>query len=209
MQEYLKKAMAYSEYLKLIDRLLEERKTTGPVQSDAMFHYAKLNRQRIKRLDSTVVLDSSLVEKARRSGRNMIWLIITEGWCGDAAQNIPIIEKIAASTTALETRYLLRDENPELMDRYLTGGARSIPKLIALDSRTLEVVGSWGPRPAAAMNYFLEMREQGLEKTMMMENMQRWYIADKNQAIQHEFSELFDEWTARSTTNSIGTAAMK
>lgn len=195
MKEYLEKSMTYAEYVKLIDDLLLDGKTTGPVQSEAMFNYGKLNRQRMHRLEKTVALNESLREKARALKRRMIWLVITEGWCGDAAQNIPTIEKIAAENAEkIETRYVLRDENPELMDAYLTNGARSIPKLIALDAETLEVVGTWGPRPAAAMNLFYEMRERGLEKPLMMENLQRWYLADKERSIQIEFETLLAEW---------------
>src|SRR5690606_22880736 len=105
----------FAEYIKLVDDLLLEGKTTGPVQSDAMFNYGKLNRQRMHRLEKTVNLDKSLKEKARSLGVRWIWLVITEGWCGDAAQNIPVIEKIAAENERIETRYVLRDENPELM----------------------------------------------------------------------------------------------
>lgn len=194
MKEYIEKGMAFAEYIKLIDELLLEGKTTGPNQSEAMFNYGKLNRQRMKRLGNTVKLNESLIEKARNVKRKMIWLIITEGWCGDAAQSIPVIEKIAHENSNIETRYVLRDENLELMDRYLTNNARSIPKLIALDAETLEELGTWGPRPQAAMDYFYEMRESGLEKPEMMENMQRWYLKDKEQEIQKEFERLLEEW---------------
>ncbi len=195
MKEYIEKSMTFAEYIKLIDDLLLDGKTTGANQSEAMFNYGKLNRQRMERLEKTVVLNESLREKVQNNKRKMIWLIITEGWCGDAAQNIPLIEKIAAENDAIETRYVLRDENLELMDAYLTNNARSIPKLIALDAESLEEIGTWGPRPKAAMDLFIEMRERGLEKTLMMENLQRWYLADKNQAIQTEFENLLGEWT--------------
>src|SRR5215217_2625701 len=105
MKQYLKKAMTFAEYIKLIDDLLLDGKTTGPNQSDAMFNYGKLNRQRMHRLEKTVVLGESLREKVQNNKRKMIWLVITEGWCGDAAQNIPIIEKIAAESALIETRY--------------------------------------------------------------------------------------------------------
>lgn len=195
MKEYIEKSKTYAEYIKLIDDLLLEGKTTGPNQSEAMFNYGKLNRQRMHRLEKTVVLNESLREKASKIERKQIWLIITEGWCGDAAQNIPIIEKIAAESDLIETRYVLRDENLTLMDAYLTNNARSIPKLIALDAETLEELGTWGPRPQAAMDYFYEMRESGLEKPLMMENLQRWYNADKNQTIQDEFAWLLEDWS--------------
>jgi hypothetical protein len=197
MNEYIEKSMTFDEYLKLIDDLLAEGKTTGPNQSETMFNYGKLNRQRMSRLDKTVVLNDSLKEKARNNQRPMIWLIITEGWCGDAAQNIPIIEKIARGGSNIETRYVLRDENLSLMDAYLTEGARSIPKLIALDTETLEELGTWGARPAAAQKLFGEMKAQNLAKPLMMENLQRWYLADKNQSIQKEFEELLEQWAGK------------
>jgi hypothetical protein len=196
MKEYIEKSRTFAEYLELIDGLLAEGKTTGPMQSEAMFNYGKLNRQRMQRLDKTAVLNESLREKARNVSRKMIWLVITEGWCGDAAQNIPIIEKIAAESPNIETRYVLRDENPELMDKYLTSGARSIPKLIALDAETLEELGTWGARPVAAQNLFNQLKEKGVAKPLIMENLQRWYFADKNQSIQKEFENLLSEWSA-------------
>ncbi len=200
MKEYIKKSMTFAEYIKLIDDLLLDGKSTGLNQSEAMFNYGKLNRQRMHRLEKTVGLNESLAKKSHNNQRKMIWLIITEGWCGDAAQNIPIIEKIAAESANIETRYVLRDENLELMDAYLTNNARSIPKLIALDAETLEEIGTWGPRPNVAMNYFYEMRESKLEKPQMMENLQRWYNSDKNQAIQDEFENLLNDWTKKKET---------
>ena len=200
MKNYIEKSsMAFAEYIKLIDDLLLDGKTTGENQSEAMFNYGKLNRQRMHRLEKTVKLSDSIIEKARKNRRKMIWLVITEGWCGDAAQNIPAIEKIAAESDLIETRYVLRDENLDLMDKYLTGGARSIPKLIALDAETLQEIGTWGPRPQAAMDYFHELKNQGLEKPEMMEKIQRWYLADKERSIQLEFARLLDEWAKRST----------
>ncbi len=202
MKSYIEKSITFAEYLKLIDDLLAKGKTTGTNQSEAMFNYGKLNRQRIKRLEKTIELNESLKEKARRNNLKMIWLIITEGWCGDAAQNIPIIEKIASESANIETRYVLRDENLELMDAYLTNNARSIPKLICLDGETLEEIGTWGPRPQAAMDYFYEMREQEIEKLQMMENLQRWYLQDKEQSLEAEFEKLLDGWAKQNQQNS-------
>ncbi len=196
MKNYIEKSMTFTEYIKLIDDLLLDGKTTGGIQSDAMFNYGKLNRQRMHRLEKTVKLNDSLVEKAKKIERKMIWLIVTEGWCGDAAQNLPTIEKIAAENPEnIETRYVLRDENLELMDSFLTDNARSIPKLIALDAKTLETIGTWGPRPKAAMDYYHELKNQGLEKPQIMENLQRWYLQDKEKSLQSEFEVLLSEWS--------------
>ncbi len=186
--------MTFAEYIKLIDDLLADGKTTGENQSEAMTGYAILNRQRMKRLDKTIELGESVKSAARDLSRKMTWLIITEGWCGDAAQNVPVIEKIAAESDKIETRYILRDENLDLTDQYLTDGARSIPKLIAIDVETDEVLGTWGARPAAAQSLFATMKSGGTAKSVILEEMQRWYNADKTASIQSEFEELLKEW---------------
>jgi hypothetical protein len=203
MKNYIEKSMTYAEYIKLIDDLLMDGKTTGPNQSEAMFNYGKLNRQRMHRLEKTVHLKDSLTAVARGVTRKMIWLIITEGWCGDAAQNIPVIEKIAAENENIETRYLLRDENLELMDQYLVNGGRAIPILVSLDAETLKEIDHWGSRPAIAQAYLMEMKAAGIEKKAMMENLQRWYLANKEQAIQEEFQSLLVKWNQRAAEVSF------
>ena len=197
MREYIERSMTFARYTKLIDDLLADGRTTGENQSEAMTGYAILNRQRMRRLDKTTVLGDGLKKAAHDLSRKMTWLIITEGWCGDAAQNIPVIEKIAAESDKIETRYILRDENLGLMDQYLTAGARSIPKLIAIDPETDEVLGTWGPRPAAGQSLFAQMKLDGTEKSVILEEMQRWYNADKTASVQSEFEGLLKEWGNR------------
>ncbi|MBK9529043.1 MAG: thioredoxin family protein [Acidobacteria bacterium] len=197
MEKYIEKAMTFADYEKLIDDLLAENKTTGLNQSEAMVGYARLNRQRMVRLKKTIDLDETVRAYIQANPRRMIWLIITEGWCGDAAQTIPVIEKIAAESDKIKTRYILRDGNPELIDLFLTRGARSTPKLIALDAETLEVLGSWGSRPQAAQDLFSKMKADGTEKAVILEEIQRWYNADKGLSLQHEFVELIAEWNAK------------
>jgi hypothetical protein len=202
--EYAEKAMSFGEYTQLIDQLLTEGKTTGPVQNEAMFNYGKLNRQRMKRLEKTVAVDPEVAASIRALDVDWTWLVLTEGWCGDAAQNIPVIEKIAALNEGIKTRYLLRDENAELMDKYLTNGARSIPKLIALDRRTGEVLGTWGARPKSAQEHFFEMKRQGFEKPAIMESLQRWYLEDAGMSLQKEFEALTADWASRRRMSAAG-----
>lgn len=187
--------MSYGEYIELIDSLLAQGKTTGPDQSDAMVGYGRLNRQRIKRLDKTFEITDETRSFMAEIDRPQIWLILTEGWCGDAAQNLPLIEKIAAASDLVETRYVLRDENLDLMDAYLTNGGRSIPKLIAVDAESFEEIGQWGPRPAEAMEMFAKLKAEGIEKDAILEQIQRWYLADAGIAIQKEFRILVEKWS--------------
>lgn len=194
MKEYIEKAMTFAEVEQLIDQLLADDKTTGPNQSEAMVGFTRLNRQRMQRLEKTVELGEEVKSALKSIERKMVWLIVTEGWCGDAAQNIPVIEKIAAESNLVETRYVLRDENLDLIDRFLTGGARAIPKLIAIDASTSQVLGSWGARPAEAQRLFDTRRKEGILKPQIMEELQRWYNADRSISLQREFAQLVKDW---------------
>ena len=202
MKQYIERSMSFGEYAALIDRLVEEGGTTGPKQSEALANFTRLNRQRMIRLEKSIALGDDVRTAVQNNTRHQTWLIITEAWCGDAAQNIPIIEKIAAESGIIETRYILRDENPELMDRFLTYGARSIPKLIALDADTLDVLGTWGARPKTAQDLFFSLREAGIEKADIIEEVQRWYNEDKGRTIQNEFVELLKSWSGRKTAEA-------
>jgi len=197
VREYIDNSLTYSQYLSLIDRLLSEDKTTGRDQSEKRVEYGRLNRSRLKRIEKTLVLEEDVRSKIAALDVDWVWLIITEGWCGDAAQNIPVIEKIASANAGIETRYILRDDNPGLMEQFLTNGARSIPKLIAMDRRSGVVLGTWGSRPIAAQVLHDEQKAAGLDKPLIAENIQRWYLADKGISLQREFADLAREWSEK------------
>ena len=190
MEKYLDASMSFDEYEGLIERLVDEGKTTGPKQSESLAGFTRLNIQRMNRLGKTVKLGDEIKSSVRANRHKQIWLVVTEGWCGDAAQNIPIIEKIAAESDIIHTRYILRDENPELIDRFLTSGARSIPKVIALDAESHEVLWTWGARPTPAQDLYSQLHGDGAEKSAIMEQLQRWYNEDKGRSIQAEFLSL-------------------
>ncbi|MEO5859237.1 MAG: thioredoxin family protein [Pyrinomonadaceae bacterium] len=190
MKNYLGASVSFGEYKALIELLVSEGKTTGPKQSESLANFTRLNHQRMNRLGETIELNDDTKAILRANRREQIWLVITEAWCGDAAQNIPIIEKIAAESDIIQTRYTLRDENPELIDRFLTFGARSIPKVIALDADSYEILWTWGGRPKAAQDLFFGMHKDGAEKSAIMETLQRWYNEDKGRSIQAEFVSL-------------------
>lgn len=194
MKKYIDRSLRIDQYTGLLDSLSAEGKTTGTDQSESRINYGRLNIARMRRLDKTVELESSVRSEIGSVNVDWVWLIITEGWCGDAAQNIPVIEKIAAANPGIETRYILRDENPELMDKFLTNGTRSIPKLIAIERSSELILGTWGPRPKVAQDLFTEQRSQGIEKSVILENVQRWYLADRGRSLQKELAELTRQW---------------
>lgn len=187
-------AYTYPAYRQLIEQLLAENKTTGPVQSEELVHYTRLNEQRMHRLDKTVHLLPKLAEAVRQLPQPYHWLIITEGWCGDAAQLLSVFEAVAqASEGQLTTHYLLRDDNPDLIDQYLTGGGRAIPKLIVLHSDTLTKAAHWGPRPAPAQELLLRLKTEGLSHEDYATQLHTWYAHDQTQTTQQELLALVQE----------------
>jgi hypothetical protein len=193
---HLAAGYSYEAYQQMIATLLAEGKTTGANHSEAMLHYTELNLQRMHRLDKTAQLTEAVQEKLLSVIGPWTWLVLTEAWCGDAAQSIPLMAKMAESSPHITLKLLLRDEYPEVMDAYLTNGSRSIPKLICL-TEDLRVVGTWGPRPAEAQQLMNDFKQQHPDEgyQALAKEMQLWYARDRTQAIQKELSELLVAWS--------------
>ena len=111
-------------------------------------------------------------------------LVIAEDWCGDASSTIPIVARFADTVPGMGLRLLRRDEHPELMDRYLTDGARSIPIVIALDDSFREL-GHWGPRPAVLQAWVLENRPR-VPKAELYPQVRKWYARDRGETTLRE-----------------------
>jgi len=123
------------------------------------------------------------------------WLVLTEGWCGDAAFNVPmlaIIEK--ALPEKVQLRILLRDRNLELMDAHLTDGGRSIPKLIVLNE-DLQELGTWGPRPEALQVLMKSWKNEGLSLKEIIPMVHKWYNADATVSMQKELETLVKSYS--------------
>ncbi len=190
----LKNSMSFEEYMTLMSALTLEGKTTGPKQTEDLAHYTKLNNQRMKRLIKTSKAPQEIIEVFDKLNNTQTWLIILESWCGDAAQVVPLIQKVADESELIETRFVLRDENPELMDRFLTRGGRSIPKLIILDSSN-NVLGSWGPRPIEAQELYdtWHNSEVKVPYQIFSETLQKWYTEDRGESTFKELVELVND----------------
>lgn len=187
-KEAWEKGMSYEAYRSLVDDLLTQGKTTGVDQSAKMVEYTQLNVQRMKRIDKTLKLNVDLNDLKQ----DWIMLTITEGWCGDAAQIVPVTERVAQEL-GIESRYILRDENMQIMDLHLTNGSRSIPKVILLDTNDYSVIAPFGPRPSELQSKVVAYRSMPEPKPPYPEfskKVQLWYAKDKQRAIQREFMTM-------------------
>ena len=171
---YYQKAMLYNEYLDLLDENLKLHE----------LHYRKFL------LPESIKNDIS-------SFNPLQILVITEPWCGDSLALLPLVKKIAEENKNWELKFVLRDENPGLMSRYMTGESQSIPIFLFLEKYE-KLLFHWGPRPKAAQNIFEEHRElikQGkILKQDVIKKIRMFYAKDKGQASLLELKELFHKY---------------
>jgi len=192
IKKSLQKTYTYQAYKDLVKTLLLEGKSTGPNQSEDLTNYSLLNDKRMKRLDKTINILDVTKQFLKTIKSPQTWLVLTEGWCGDAAQNLPVIHKMAEVNSNINLQLVLRDENLELMDLFLTNGGRSIPKLIALD-KDLNILFTWGPRPQTATNMVLDYKtKHGSLDAQFKQDLQVWYNKDKGQNVIKDLIELIN-----------------
>lgn len=191
IENALDNSFSYLEYRQLVSKLISEGKSTGHNQSEALLHYSELNETRMNRLEKTLKVPQELTEKLNNLTNDYIWLTISEGWCGDAAQIIPILHKLEEASNKVELKLVLRDDNDELMQLFLTNGSKSIPKVIILEKETKEVIASWGPRPEPARKLIADYKAQhGVVDEPIKIELQKWYLQDKGLTTMKELVEL-------------------
>ena len=187
----LESATSYRDYRDLVEENVANATTTGSEQSEALSNYTLLNHTRMKRLDKTVKIGEEIQQKFENFNGNQTWLVITESWCGDAAHAMPVMNLLTNLTSNIDLKVVLRDENLELMDAFLTQGSLSIPKLIVLDNETDEVVADWGPRPSVVTQLVKDYKDEyGKLSPEFKKDLQVWYNKDKSQNIIEDLSDL-------------------
>jgi len=182
-------SMTYTEFRHLMDDLHAEGKVTGPIQDENLLEYSKMNVHRMSRWDKHYDPSEKLFEAVKNIANKYTWLIITEGWCGDSAQIVPAVEKIAAFNKNISVSYILRDDNLEIMDLFLTNGGRSIPIILCLDEEN-NIAWKWGPRPAKGQELLIELKAADVPIEEQKERLHLWYARNKQQALEVEFLEL-------------------
>lgn len=188
--KYIVKSLSYKEFRHYVTETLTTDKSLLNLEEDYLA-YAELNEARLHRLDKTMKVEENVATKLAGLKKKYTWVVISECWCGDAAQIVPILNKMAESTDNIELRIVFRDQNLELMDAFLTNGGRAIPKLIIVEQDTLKVLGHWGPRPVLAQKVITDYKAaHGVVDEAGKVALQMWYTKDKGHEVQKEVIEL-------------------
>lgn len=191
--DLIRNSLSYSDYIRLIEDLLAEGKTTGSDQTLEMIELTRLNILRMKRITKISRVDEQVKKIILGIESPAVWLVIAEAWCGDGAQIIPYFYKMAELNPKIRLRIILRDEHPEVMDEFLTEGKRSIPVFISLDEQ-LHVMATWGPRPIHAKNIFFAYKnDMSRTKEDFHRELHLWYAKDQGRSVMKEISELMKD----------------
>ncbi|PHR97247.1 MAG: thioredoxin family protein [Leeuwenhoekiella sp.] len=186
-----KAGMTYADYRVLAGSHAQSFTSTGHTQTEALSNYTLLNDRRMKRWEKTFKLTEAEQDLINGFDRPLNWLLLTESWCGDTPPATAVMQKIAEIQPNIDFRVVLRDDHPQLMDAFLSNGAKAIPKLIIQDPQTKEVLASWGSRSSAAKKLVEDFKaEHGEITSEFRESLQVWYNKDKNQAILSELIEI-------------------
>jgi len=187
----LKKTFSYADYMALVESLVSRNMTSGPNQSQKLIDFTSLNLKRMQRLNKRLTFRPDVIATLGNLNQSQRWIVISEAWCGDAAQNLPIINKMASISDNIDLQIIERNANLDVMDAFLTNGGRSIPKLISVDSDN-NVLFTWGSRPQVAQNMFLaHKKKKGTETPEEFKiSLHKWYTKDKSNEVQSEFLAL-------------------
>lgn len=189
-QKFFDKGMSLHSYLKMTELLLSKEQTTGPNQSQIMIDYTRLNLQRskrwIKKREKGNIQINTIEHRASFSDQK--WLVISEPWCGDAAHSLPFIQMIA-DQLSIPMHVVLRDENDELMNAFLTRGGKAIPKLIVFKGED-QLVFDWGPRPKEAQSWVVRAKEENRDYEQIFSYLQNFYNKDEGKTTVQEIQEL-------------------
>lgn len=186
-------SFSYASFRQHVQDLLEKGLVTGDKQGDDMVAYTKMNETRMNRIEKHGILSSDLINALKGLNKKIQILCITEGWCGDSAQILPYVALMCKENESMiDFEIILRDTNPEWIDKYLTNGGRSIPIFVVFDEQGLELF-HWGPRPNALMTemkVWKSSTDPVFSLPEIIEKVHLWYARDKGEQIMAEWSEL-------------------
>ena len=151
--------------------------------------FTQLNQRRTSRIFKSYKINDKIKNVISSIHEQQTWMILTEDWCGDSAQTVPYLYKISKLNDLIDLRILYRDDNLDIMDKYLTNGGRAIPKLVAFDKDMNELF-QWGPRPEEAKILVAQWRAEGDTKDQFNEKLHLWYGRNRGKAVEEDLLKL-------------------
>lgn len=118
------------------------------------------NRERVEANESRVTIDPETLRVFRALPRPLKVVVLAEDWCGDVIANLPVLGRLAAAVDTLDVRVFYRDQNLDLMERWLNQGKyQSIPVFAFFDEDFREL-GHWIERPSSVTELRAKKRRE-------------------------------------------------
>ncbi len=183
--------LTYEAYVAAWEQALRRPMTGLDAKARRYQYYRRYNFERARRVAAAYRMSERLARALAAIERPQLWMVLTEDWCGDSAYSLPIIAEAARRHSQIRLRILPRDENLDIMDLYLTRGARSIPKLVAFAEDGTELF-TWGPRPAEAQALRDRLQAEGMDARRLAQALIDWYEAGGWRQVDTELAERLE-----------------
>jgi hypothetical protein len=193
----LDRTLSWDQYYALMRQYVGTDDKPELYREEKMLKYATDNLRRVDHVLASISIESKLYNQLNTISTPLTWVVLAEPWCGDVSQVIPALYTFSTCSDSIDFRVLQSDSHPEVLDHYITGHSRSIPKLICLRTDTLDEIGTWGPRPAVLQQIVMDNKDRtdisfGAKVRMIHD----WYAQDMTRSIQGEFIDLLKIWNS-------------
>lgn len=163
-----------------------------------MHHYLNYNWDRQADVHASYNPSDALQAALAAIDDPQLWMVLTEPWCGDSAFLFPVVAEAASQSEMVTLRILPRDDNLDIMDQYLTGGSRSIPKLVAFTEDGDELF-TWGPRPQDVAQQYEELSEKHDDKMDVVAELLEYYEDGNWKKADEELAEVIQTTVSASS----------
>ncbi len=182
----------YDEFLTKSEELIKDLDESKLFGKDKIYQdYRKINLQRTNRITKTFKPNDTLVELVKKIDKPQTWLVVTEDWCGDSAQNLPYFMGYLKFNPLIKLRVILRDSNLKALDNYFTeSNPGSIPKIVGFDENGNELF-VWGPRPKFGKDLVQQLKAEGYSKEEFNKQLHTWYAKNKGVELEKELMQIF------------------
>lgn len=189
MKKYWEKGISFAEYFKNTEAVVNKNEADLTEEEREKLEYYKLGVQRMSRMMKVYKPNEEQLQRLAEKNFKGKFLVITEGWCGDAGQTVPAVSLFFEGRN--EVKIVYRDQNLDLIDQFLTNDTRSIPIVVVLDENE-EVIAHWGPRPAYGTELLNKYKAdpESYPKSQFYNDLQVYYAKNRGVDVINEILEL-------------------
>lgn len=181
------KPITLNDYHEHVEGILNE----AIEYDENLISYVKNNLELVEKLKFDLKINKKLFNFIQTVEEERTILVILEPWCLDAIILLPFFEALSTINDKIVIQIYLRDNNPELMNQFLTNGGKSIPVVFELDSSN-QMIWKWGSRSEKAKLQFETVKSLELDDKIAA--MKSWYLEDKTMSAQEEIYDLLYQW---------------